>query len=130
MNPNISYSKEQKYLLKVAALGAAFLGLVSIYKFYKNSIWRPRIVIKEVDYANTKANLEIDGKPFLLEGDSTYLISYDWGIKFGFSPKKDGKRVSDRIEILKRGMVKDVIKAKNEVAFTGTEEDMINRVKG
>lgn len=130
MNFDISYSKEQKYLLKVAALGAAFLGIVSVYSFYKNNIWRPKIVVKKIDYQNTKADLEIDDKPLKLEGDSTYLISYDWGIRFGFTPKKDGSRAADRIEILKRGMVKDVLKKKDEIAFTGTEEDMMNRVKG
>ena len=57
-----------------------------------------------------------------MKGDSSYLIAYDWGIKFGFTPKPDGKRVYDRIEILKRNMVHKIVRQAGDVHFTGFDE--------
>lgn len=115
-------SRGEEILLKAASVGAAILGIVAVYSFYKNSIWKPKIVVKKVDYSNAYAELEINGKPFVLRGDSSYLISYDWGVRLGFTPKADGKRYADRIEILKRNMVKDVLRNPEEIAFTGFNE--------
>lgn len=112
-------SKGEEWLLKAAGIGAAILGLVAVYGFYKNNIWKPDIVVKKVDYANSYAELEVNGRPFILRGDSSYLIAYDWGVRLGFTPRPDGKRIADRIEILKRNMVKDVLRKENEVAFAG-----------
>lgn len=104
-----SISRGEEVLLKVAAISTALLGLVGIYTFYKNNIWEPNVKLLQVDYANGIAKLDVNGKDFLLKGDSTYLISVEWGIKFGFTFTKDGKRIYDRIELLKRGMVKRII---------------------
>ena len=116
-------SKGEELLLKAASIGAAILGVVAVYGFYKNNLWKPKIVVKSVDYANVVAELEINGKPFTLRGDSSYLIAYDWGVRFGFTPKaKGGGRIADRIEILKRNMVKDTLRNVDEVSFTGFDE--------
>ena len=118
-------SKGEEFLLNAAGIGAAVLGIVSIFSFYKNNIWHPKVEVKDVDFNKGVANLVINGKPFVLKGDSSYLIAYDWGIKFGFTPTADGKRIYDRIEILKRNMVHQVIRKaddKSMVGFTGFDE--------
>ena len=118
-------SRGEELLLKAASVGAAILGVVAVYTFYKNNIWHPKIEVKDVDFKNGVANLEINGRHFVLRGDSSYLIAFDWGVKFGFTPTADGKRVYDRIEVLKRGMVHQVIRKadeKNMVGFTGFDE--------
>jgi hypothetical protein len=115
-------SKGEEILLKVSAIGAALLALVSIYGFYKNNVWKPKVNVKKVDFANGIAELEVNGKPFILRGDSSYLIAFDWGIKFGFTVKSNGQRVYDRIEILKRNMVQKVVREAGEVSFTGFDE--------
>jgi hypothetical protein len=118
-------SKGEEFLLKAAGIGAAVLGIVSIFTFYKNNIWYPKVEVKDVDFSKGVANLVINGKPFVLRGDSSYLIAYDWGIKFGFTPTSNGIRTYDRIEILKRNMVQKVIRKaddKNMVGFTGFDE--------
>lgn len=104
-----SVSKGEEVLLKVAAIATAVLGLVGVYTFWRNNIWEPDVTVLDVDYPNGIAKLRVSGKEFLLRGDSTYLISAEWGIKFGFTFVRDGKRVYDRIELLKRGMVKKII---------------------
>lgn len=121
---NISQGEE--ILLKVASVGAALLGVVAVYNFYRNNIWSPKIEVVDVDYTKGVANLIINDKKFILRGDSSYLIGFDWGIKFGFTPTPDGKRVYDRIEILKRNMVHKVLRSAsdshNMVGFTGFDE--------
>jgi hypothetical protein len=117
-------SKGEELLLKAASIGAAILGVVAVYNFYRNNLWQPKIEIKEVNYDEGIANLVVNGKPFILRGDSSYLIGYDWGIKFGYTPKGTVRK-ADRIEILKRGMVQKVLRKvdeKHEAGFTGFDE--------
>jgi hypothetical protein len=66
-------------------------------------------VVNDVDYQNAIAHLTINGKDFLLRGNSTFNISYDWGIAFGTTNSDKGSSY-DRIEILKHGMVTHVVK--------------------
>jgi hypothetical protein len=89
-------------------------------------LWHPKVVINSVDYANGVANLTINGKEVILRGDSTFLIDYDWGIKFGYTYLPDGKRIYDRIEVTKRGMVHEVVRqteTPSTLAFTGFSEE-------
>jgi hypothetical protein len=109
MSYKFDLSRGEEILLKVAAISTAVLGLVGVYTFYRNNIWEPKVDILNVNYVEGVASLVVNGKPFLLKGDSTYLISSEWGIKFGFTFTKDGKRIYDRIELLKRGMVKKIL---------------------
>jgi hypothetical protein len=112
-------SRGEELLLKAAGISAAMLGIFGAWSFYKNNLWKPKILVKKVDYPNAYAELMINGKPFILRGDSSYLISYDWGIKFGFTPRADGKRVADRIEVLKKNMVKSVLRVEGQQSFAG-----------
>lgn len=109
-------SRGEEILLKAASIGAALLGLVGVYSFYMNNVWKPDIVVKKVDFANGLAEIEINGEPLSLKGDSTYLIRFDWGVRLGFTFNAQGKRVYDRIEVIKRGMVDRVIRKADEPA--------------
>jgi hypothetical protein len=122
-------SKANSTFLKIAAISTGIVAVFGLYSFYKNNLWSPKIIVDSIDYDNGVANLTINGKPFVLRGDSSYLIAYDWGIKFGTSYKPDGKRFFDRIEILKRGLVHKILRNKDEVhSFTGNEEAIANKV--
>ena len=109
LNMQIDLQKGESILLKVASISAAIIGIVAAWNFYFNNLWEPKVEVIKVDYKAGIANLLIDGRDFVLRGDSTYLIAYDWGIKFGYT-YKENERFYDRIEILKRGAVKKVIK--------------------
>ena len=112
----------QKRIIGIASLSVAVLALVNAYAFYKNNLWSPTIKIVSIDYKNGVAELIIDGKPFKLRGDSSFLIGFDWGIRFG-STQVGNKRVDDRIEILKRNLVHKVLRDVNDShGFTGDEK--------
>ena len=123
-------SATSSVLLRIAALSTATFALIGVYTFYRNNLWHPKVVINSVDYANGVANLTINGKRFVLRGDSLFLIDFDWGIKFGYTFLPDGKRIYDRIEVTKRGMTHEVVR-QNEIAsvlsFTGNQETFWNK---
>jgi hypothetical protein len=121
-----TFNKTSAVFLRIAAISTAALALVGLYTFYRNNLWHPKVIINSVDYANGVANLTINGKEVILRGDSTFLIDYDWGIKFGYTYLPDGKRIYDRIEVTKRGMVHEVVRqteTPSTLAFTGFSEE-------
>ena len=121
-----TFGKTSNFFLKLAAISTAVLAVVNAYSFYRNNIWHPKIIVNNVDYENGIANLTINGKRFILRGDSLFLIDFDWGIKFGFTYLPSGVRVYDRIEITKRGMVHEVLRqtpSESPLAFTGFSEE-------
>jgi hypothetical protein len=124
-------SKANSVFLKIAAISTGIVAVFGLYSFYKNNVWSPEIKVDSVDYDKGVANLTINGKPFVLRGESSYLIAYDWGIKFGTSIQPNGQRFFDRIEILKRGLVHKILRNKDEVhSFTGSENAIVNGVWG
>jgi hypothetical protein len=120
-----TFSKTSAFFLKLAAISTAALAVVNVYSFYRNNIWHPKIIVNSVDFANGTANLIVNGKPFILRGDSLFLIDFDWGIKFGYTYLPSGIRVYDRIEITKRGMTHEVLRetdSQSATSFTGFNE--------
>ena len=120
-----TFSRTSAVFLKIAAISTAALAFIGLYSFYRNNLWHPKVIINSIDYKNGVANLTINGKKFILRGDSTFLIDYDWGIKFGYTYLPDGKRIYDRIEVTKRGMVHEVLRqtdSPSALAFTGFNE--------
>jgi len=126
-------NKGEEVLLKVAAISAAIVGIATAWSFYKNNLWHPKIIVQSVDFNKGVAQLLINGKPFVLRGDSSYLIGFDWGIKFGVITSPNGTKKYDRIEVLKRNLVEQVIRKADDgkvVSFTGSEDSIVNGVWG
>lgn len=126
-------NKGEEVLLKVAAISAAIVGIATAYSFYKNNLWHPKIIVQSVDFDKGVATLLVNNKPFVLRGDSSYLIGYDWGLKFGSITKPDGSKKYDRIEVLKRNLVEQVIRKADDgniKSFTGSEDAIVNGVWG
>jgi len=110
------FNKVSQVLLKVAAVSTAAFAIISLWDFYRKNIWVPKISIKDVDYKKGEANLEVNKKPFFLQGNSEYNVGSNYGLKFGRTNTIEGKEKYDRIEILQDGLVRGVInKAGDEV---------------
>jgi hypothetical protein len=110
----LNLSKYQSIYLKIAGISTATLGLIGLYLFYKNNIWKPDVKVVSVDYPNGIAEVIINGRPAKLRGDSVYAISNDWGIKLGYTFMPNNQRVYDRVEILRNGMVMKIVREPNE----------------
>lgn len=122
-----NFSKANSVFLRIAAISTGIVAVFGLYTFYKNNIWSPIIRVDSIDYNKGIANLTINGKPFVLRGESSYLIAYDWGVRFGTSIQPNGKRFFDRIEILKRGLVDKILRNKDDIhSFTGVSTIQTN----
>jgi len=106
----INLSKWESIYLKIAGVSTATLGLIGVYQFYKSNIWKPKVQVLSVDYPNGVAEVVIDGSPAKLKGDSTYMISNDWGIKLGYTYNMGNTRKYDRVEVLRNGMVVKIVR--------------------
>jgi hypothetical protein len=121
---DFQFNKASQVLLRVAAIGTATLAIVSVYTFYRQNIWFPKITLVDVDYNKGIANLIVNKKPLRLEGNSAYSAGSSFGIQFGTTNDTDGRRAYDRIEIVKNGLVRGVINKNGEVlkSFTANEK--------
>lgn len=106
---NSNINKAKNLLLKTATISVAAIAVFNLYVFYRNNIWKPEVKVIDVDFEKGVANLLIDGRKFILRGDSAYLISFDWSIKFGTIYTGEKRSGYDRIELLKRNSVKKII---------------------
>lgn len=125
------FDKGERLLLKIAGISAAVIAITNLYAFYRSNLWHPKVEVKKVDFKSGVADLIVNGKPVTIKGDSSYLVAGDWGIKFGYTFKGNGKRVYDRIEILKKGLVHSVIKkaeGEETASFTADEATYYDNV--
>jgi hypothetical protein len=111
--PNISLQKENTLILKVVAVATILTALTGGYYFFVNNVWKPKIQVTNVDFANGFANLKLPfGKTIDIYGDSPFLIGGDWSVKFG-TINKNGKTTYENIQLLKRGLVEEYIDTTN-----------------
>ena len=105
----VKISKTTNILLQIAAVVGAITVIAGGYSFYLNYVWKPKVEIIDVDFNNAKAKLKFGKNILELEGDSLFLLSGDWGIKFG-STTKNNATAYDRIELIRKGMVYEYLK--------------------
>lgn len=100
----VKISKTTNVLLQIAAIVGAITVLAGGYTFYLNYVWKPTVIVEEVDFTQGFARLKFGSRTIDLEGDTTFLLGGDWGIKFG-STNKNGSTIYDRLELVRKGMV-------------------------
>jgi hypothetical protein len=105
----VQLSKTTNVLLSVAGVVGAITIIAGGYTWYMNNLWRPKIVIDSVDFNNGIAKLKHRNKDIELNGDSTYWLNADWGVRFG-SIKKANQNIYNRLELVNKGMVVEYIK--------------------
>ena len=104
-------SKTSDVIIKVAAVVGAITVIGGAYTYYLNNIWRPKVIIDEIDFNNGLAKVRVGRKQYTIFGDATFLINTygDWGIRFGTSRFNTTKY--DRLELTKKGKVVEYLKA-------------------
>lgn len=108
----VHFSKTTSALLQIAGIVGAVTVLAGGYTFYLNYLWKPKLVVLEVDFTNGTARIEYKGlitKYIEIEGDTTFLLGGDWGVKLG-TTTINGESVYDRIELIRKNMVYEYLK--------------------
>ena len=109
INPNTSFQKESKLILKVVAVASVITALAGAYYFFVNNVWKPKVKVLSVDFANGFATVEMPfGRKVDIYGDSQFLIGGDWGVKFG-TVNKGGSTSYENLQLLKKGLVEEYL---------------------
>jgi hypothetical protein len=105
----VSLSKTTKVLLSVAGIVGAITIIAGGYTWYMNNIFKPTIEVISVDFSNGTAKLKYRNKEIQLDGDATYWLNADWGVRFG-TIRKSSQISYNRIELVNKGMVFEYLK--------------------
>lgn len=104
-----AFEKERELVLKVVAVATVITALAGAYYFFVNNVWKPKVKVLSVDFDNGFATIEMPfGKKVNIYGDSQFLISGDWGVRFG-TINKGGKVSYENIQLLKRNLVEEYL---------------------
>jgi hypothetical protein len=103
-----SISKTTKTLVRIAGIVGAITVIGGGYGFYVNNFYKPNVIITLVDFQKGYAEFTFRRKKIILEGDATYLLDGDWGVRFGTKMLND-KTVYTSLELTKKGMVYEYI---------------------
>ena len=104
------YDSHVKLLSTVAIIITSGLAIVGGYSFYKSNLWKPKVIIKNVDFNSGVANLVINGRTVTLYGNSILNAGSVWGVRFGTNGIENSYYES--IELIKNGMVYEILKTK------------------
>ncbi len=105
----IKISKASDTLIKVASIVGAIVVIAGGYSFYINNFYVPKVEVIDADFENGTANVKYKNTIIPLTGDSTFLITGAWGIRFN-NLNIGGKNRYEKIELLKNGMVYTYLK--------------------
>lgn len=109
INPKLVIENQSKIVLKVVAVATVITALGGAYFFFINNVWKPNVKVLSVDFENGFATVEMPfGRIVNIYGDSQFLISGGWGVKFG-TVNRGGKLSYENLQLLKNGLVDEYL---------------------
>ena len=109
INSSISFQKQSEIVLKVVAVATVITAIGGAYYFFVNNVWKPKVTVLSVDFDNGFATVQLPfGRKIDIYGNSEFLVSGEWGIKFG-TVNKDGKVSYENLQLLKHGLVDEYL---------------------
>jgi hypothetical protein len=110
-NVKVQLSRTTDIFLKSAAIIAGVTALAGGYAFVLNYVYKPKVQVLSVDYDNGIATIKVGSlftKNIDINGDTTFHLVGDWGIRFGTILQGD-KTVYNRLELVRKGMVNEYL---------------------
>jgi hypothetical protein len=95
-------------LIKIAAVVGGMVAIAGGYTWYLNYIWKPKVVVKSIDYSKGTASLILNGNEVTVLGDNAFSAGGNWAVRLG-SNRINGNVVYDRLELTKFGNVVEYI---------------------
>ena len=106
----VQLSRGTKVIIQVAAVAGAITAIAGAYTFYLNYLWKPEVEVTKADFEKGQATLRVRSligkkwKTIEIDGETTYQLGGDWGIRFGTIMTEEGSKYN-RIELVRKGMV-------------------------
>ena len=108
----LKVSEGNKRLLEIGGIAIAITGIAGIWSWYLNNLWRPKVIVQQVDFKNGNAKIKVGTKEYEIYGNANFSISKfgDWGVRFGTS-EIEGNMVYDRLELTKNYLVVEYLQS-------------------
>jgi hypothetical protein len=108
----LKVSEGNKRLLEIAGVIIAITSIAGGWSWYLNNLWRPKVIVQQVDFKNGNAKIKVGTKEYQIYGNANFSISKfgDWGVRFGTS-EIDGNMVYDRLELTKNYLVVEYLQS-------------------
>ena len=109
-NVKIKLSEANKRIIEIGAIAVAITSIAGGYSFYLNNVWKPKVTVVSVDFANGLAQVKVT-KMFGITstidiyGNANFNVGGDWAIRFGSSSINGSASIYDRLELTKKDMV-------------------------
>jgi hypothetical protein len=106
----LKISKANTRLIEIGAVVVAITSIAGGYTFYINNVWKPKVTVISVDFANGLAQVQVT-KMFGITskidiyGNANFNVGGDWAIRFGSSSLNGNNNIYDRLELTKKDMV-------------------------
>jgi hypothetical protein len=101
-------------LIRIAAVIGGIIAIAGGYTWYINNFWKPKVVVKDIDYDKGTASINLNGNEVTVLGDNPFSAGGNWAVRLG-SNRVDGKLVYDRLELTKFGNVVEYIVEKKKI---------------
>jgi hypothetical protein len=101
-------------LIRIAAVVGGIVAIAGGYTWYINYIWKPKVVVKNIDYDKGTALINLNGSDVTVLGDNGFSAGGNWAVRLG-SNRVDGKIFYDRLELTKFGNVVEYIVEKKKI---------------
>jgi hypothetical protein len=95
-------------LIRIAAVVGGIVAIAGGYTWYINNFWKPKVVVKSIDYSKGTASLILNGNEVTVLGDNAFSAGGNWAVRLG-SNRINGNVVYDRLELTKFGNVVEYI---------------------
>jgi hypothetical protein len=105
------YNSHVKLLSTLAIIVTSAIAIAGGYAWYKSNLWQPTVTVTSVDFTTAVAELVINGRAVTLYGNDTMAAGGTWGVAFGTTSL--GSTQYDTIQLIKNGMVYDVLNTKS-----------------
>ena len=106
------YDVHIKTLTTIAIIFTGILSASAVYALYKSSIWKPTVVVNDVDFTSAVAHLTVNGKAEMLYGNDVLNAGGGiWGVRFGTTGTSSNSY--NTIEVVKNDMVFEILKIKS-----------------
>lgn len=95
-------------LIRIAAVVGGIVAIAGGYTWYINNFWKPKVVVKSIDYDKGTATINLNGSDVTVLGDNAFSAGGNWAVRLG-SNRINGNVVYDRLELTKFGNVVEYI---------------------
>lgn len=104
-----SVSKSLTVLNTTILIVAGLSAIGTVYWFWRNNLWRPKVKVNSVDYTKGHAELLVNGKTKKLYVNEVLNAGGEWGLRFAGITTPTNATYYNRIELVRNNLTYSII---------------------